>query len=167
MNTFETNFNELKNEISDYLNSGKEPTLSEIELFEDIKNELTLADARKKGFDKYKGLKNYTGIYLFVHKKTNEKIYIGEAGSRVKDSLMERLNAQTTKGEWNNSTLLISMNISLENLHENYNVIVFKIAQMDKKEYKYLSKALESYFIGYYEPIYNNTVKESFKNKDY
>lgn len=159
MNTFETNFNELKNEIMDYLNSGKVPTLSDIELFEDIKNELTFADARKKGFDKYKGLKNHTGIYLFVHKVTNKKIYIGEAGSGLNDSLMERLNAQTTNGAWNNSTLLISMDISLEELQKNYNVIVFKIGLMDKKDNKYLSKALESYFIGYYEPIYNKIVK--------
>ena len=159
MNKFETNFNELKNEILDYLNSRKVPTFSKIELFEDIKNELTLADARKKGFDKYKRLKDYTGIYLFVHKKTNKIMYIGEAGSGLSDSLMERLNAQTTKGQWNNSTLLISTDISLEKLQEDYNVIVFKIGKMIEKDNKYLSKALESYFIGYYEPIYNKTVK--------
>ena len=90
---------------------------------------------------------------------TNKKIYIGEAGSGLNDSLMERLNAQTTNGAWNNSTLLISMDISLEELQKNYNVIVFKIGLMDKKDNKYLSKALESYFIGYYEPIYNKIVK--------
>jgi len=183
LNIFDANFNKFKNEILDYLNSKKIPKFCKFELFTDIKNELTLADGRKKGFVKYKNLDNYTGIYFFVHKITYEKIYIGEAGSGEDDSLMNRLNAQTTKGTWNNSNLLQSLYIEeidykgkikdidkndyknrlpmiLESLQKNFNVVVFKIGLMDKKEYKYLAKALETYFIGYYEPIYNNTIKE-------